>query len=125
MLGMKDNNYCCIPRKTVLITKEMLFFSSETQANEDKNMEDKPAGVEAIGEGGEKGDIVPGESVVFASLEVVLVVFVQHIPSLNPKNVESLTGTELVLSEDTTHLISSALSIMTSLPSLCSPAGII
>ena len=62
---------------------------------------------------------------MFASLEVVLVVFVHHIPSLNPKpgSAETPPATELNLSEEISQLISAALHCMTMLPSLCSPAG--
>ena len=81
-----------------------------------------------VGEGGESGDILAGKSVVFASLEVILVVFVQYIPALNPKSGSSPPGssppaTDLTVTEDMSALISSALQCIPMLPTLCSPAG--
>ncbi|XP_067680006.1 HEAT repeat-containing protein 5B-like isoform X1 [Haliotis asinina] len=78
------------------------------------------------GEGGESGDIEPGKSVVFASLEVCLCVLVRQIPAMNPS--APTTGFQvpthlLKLSEESGTLIASVIQVMADLPSLCSPTG--
>jgi len=80
-----------------------------------------------IGDGGESGNIVPGKSVVFATLEVCLCVLVRHMPALNPAipstgfQISSLRQT--AFSDATCQLLATTLQIMTDLPLLCSPAG--
>ena len=82
-----------------------------------------------IGEGGESGDIVPGKSVVFATLEVCLCVLVRHLPSLNPAipssglAVTAIKVNRAKISEDINSLIATALQIIAELPMLCSPKG--
>ena len=62
---------------------------------------------------------------MFASLEVILVVLVQHIPALTPKPSYGDTppAGEVSVTEEASHLISAALLCMPMLPTLCSPAG--
>ncbi|XP_066585201.1 HEAT repeat-containing protein 5B isoform X2 [Prorops nasuta] len=104
---------------------------SEQENNEavDMNMLGKTEEIlkiDFLGEGEESGELVPGKSLVFAVLEVCLCLLVRQIPALNPNP----AGTTAILSrkkyspsEDSGKLIASALGIMESLPTLCSPHG--
>ena len=77
-----------------------------------------------VGEGGDDGHIVPGKSVVFATLEVCLCVLVRHLPSLNPAIPK--TGFQMRnagFSDDVHELMSETLHVIAQLPSLCSPQG--
>ena len=98
----------------------------EPPANADKPVREVPTRLTMIGEGGESGDIIPGKSVVFATLEVCLCVLVRQLPGLNP----SLPSTGFAPSRtllrptpESTQLVSLALQIIVDLPPLCSPKG--
>ena len=107
----------------------MLFSYSEE--------EDKKSAVEAesnggdgskvIGDGGKSGDIIPGKSLVFATLEVCLCVLVRHMPALNPtiqsSSIQMSAFKQTSFPEATTQLLASTLQIMADLPSICSAAG--
>lgn len=91
--------------------------------------------LDLLGEGGEFGEIVPGQSVVYAVLEVCLCLFVRQIPSMNPSTTLRLTNDHLqnqikinangtiTLAEDNGMLVASALQCLESLMPLCSPKG--
>ncbi|XP_072617452.1 HEAT repeat-containing protein 5A isoform X19 [Vulpes vulpes] len=79
-----------------------------------------------FGEGKDTGGLVPGKSLVFATLELCVCILVRQLPELNPK----LTGSPgvkatkpQVLSEDGSRLVSAALVILSELPAVCSPEG--
>ncbi|XP_053526486.1 HEAT repeat-containing protein 5A isoform X3 [Artibeus jamaicensis] len=79
-----------------------------------------------FGEGKDTGGLVPGKSLVFATLELCVCILVRQLPELNPK----LTGSPRVkgtkpqmLSEDGSRLVSAALVILSELPAVCSPEG--
>ncbi|XP_045143585.1 HEAT repeat-containing protein 5A [Echinops telfairi] len=79
-----------------------------------------------FGEGKDTGGLVPGKSLVFATLELCVCILVRQLPELNPK----LTGSPGVqttkpqmLSEDGSKLVSAALAILAELPAVCSPEG--
>ncbi|XP_016064989.1 PREDICTED: HEAT repeat-containing protein 5A isoform X5 [Miniopterus natalensis] len=79
-----------------------------------------------FGEGKDTGGLVPGKSLVFATLELCVCILVRQLPELNPK----LTGSPGVkaakpqmLSEDGSRLVSAALGILAELPAVCSPEG--
>ncbi|XP_013379521.1 HEAT repeat-containing protein 5B-like isoform X2 [Lingula anatina] len=109
------------------------FEAERTRAtDEDTGAEDQenpPANSEKVvnlGEGGESGEITPGKSVVYATLEVNLCVLIRYIPALNP----ALPSTGFTqphrvnnMSEEVAQLIASTLNIMMELPGLCSPRG--
>lgn len=81
-----------------------------------------------VGEGGISGEITPGSSVVFATLEVCLCVLVRHLPSLNPTILSSSPTSTSVFKqsgfgEQTIQLLSDVLRVLADLPSLCSPPG--
>jgi len=81
----------------------------------------------SVGDGCESGEIVPGKSVVFASLEVCLCAIVRHLPSLNPSlpaaSVLASAARQTTFNDTTYQLLASTLLTMAELPSLCSPAG--
>lgn len=79
-----------------------------------------------FGEGKDTGGLVPGKSLVFATLELCVCILVRQLPELNPE----LTGSPGVkarkpqmLSEDGSRLVSAALVILSELPAVCSPEG--
>uniref|UniRef100_A0A3B3SRH9 HEAT repeat containing 5A n=1 Tax=Paramormyrops kingsleyae TaxID=1676925 RepID=A0A3B3SRH9_9TELE len=79
-----------------------------------------------FGEGHDTGGLVPGKSVVFGALQLCLCILVRKLPRLSPK----LTGSNpvpsrppLALWHSDYQLISAALTILSELPSICSPEG--
>lgn len=92
------------------------------------------AELDLLGEGGESGDIVPGQSHVYAVLEVCLCLFVRQIPTMNPSS-NSITTDQIqkqlkynangtfTLGEDNGMLVASALQCIEGLTQLCSPQG--
>ena len=78
------------------------------------------------GEGGETGELVPGKSLVFAAMELLVFLLVRHIPQLNTRVKESPSHLPLRpqrLPEESARLVANTVSILAELPSLCSPAG--
>uniref|UniRef100_H3DGW4 HEAT repeat-containing protein 5B n=1 Tax=Tetraodon nigroviridis TaxID=99883 RepID=H3DGW4_TETNG len=78
------------------------------------------------GEGGETGELVPGKSLVFAAMELLVFILVRHIPQLNSRVKESPSHVPLRpqrLPEESARLVANTVSILAELPSLCSPAG--
>lgn len=86
-----------------------------------------------VGEGGESGELVAGQSVVHALLEVCLCLLVRQLPQLSPQLASSLHGAlrqhrsqqqgSRALDPDAGQLIAAALGVIADLPQLCSPAG--
>ncbi|XP_076604038.1 HEAT repeat-containing protein 5A isoform X2 [Chaetodon auriga] len=80
-----------------------------------------------FGEGRDTGGLIPGRSLVFGALELCLCVLVRKLPQLSPK----LAGTSPTgpggsvwrLTDSDCHLVSSALCVLSELPSVCSPEG--
>lgn len=91
--------------------------------------------VDQLGEGGEAGEIIPGQSVVYAVLEVCLCLFVRQIPTMNPSTTLRLTNDHLqnqlkinangtlTLGDDNNLLVAGALQCLETLTQLCSPKG--
>ncbi|XP_019356147.1 HEAT repeat-containing protein 5B isoform X3 [Alligator mississippiensis] len=78
-----------------------------------------------LGEGGESGGLVPGKSLVFAAMELLMFILVRHMPQLSTKMSDSPShvSTKLQLSEESSRLVAATVTILSDLPSLCSPAG--
>ncbi|XP_041070429.1 HEAT repeat-containing protein 5A isoform X2 [Carcharodon carcharias] len=78
-----------------------------------------------FGEGNDTGGLVPGKSLVFATLELCLSILVRQLPQLNPKLVGApiSQGKPQLLSEDGIKLVAAALGILSELTSVCSPTG--
>ncbi|XP_030626652.1 HEAT repeat-containing protein 5B [Chanos chanos] len=82
--------------------------------------------VSSLGEGGETGELLPGKSLVFAAMELLVFILVRHLPQLNTRVTDSpshLPYKPQPLSEESTRLVAATVSILAELPSLCSPAG--
>uniref|UniRef100_A0A7N9AK96 HEAT repeat-containing protein 5B n=1 Tax=Mastacembelus armatus TaxID=205130 RepID=A0A7N9AK96_9TELE len=80
----------------------------------------------SLGEGGESGELVPGKSLVFAAMELLVFILVRHLPQLNTRVKESPSHAPLRprrLPEESARLVANTVSILAELPSLCSPAG--
>uniref|UniRef100_A0A6Q2ZMP5 HEAT repeat-containing protein 5B n=1 Tax=Esox lucius TaxID=8010 RepID=A0A6Q2ZMP5_ESOLU len=69
-----------------------------------------------LGEGGETGELLPGKSLVFAAMELLVFVLVRHLPQLNTRSVSCLPFFSC-------RLVAHTVSILAELPSLCSPQG--
>uniref|UniRef100_A0A671UXG9 HEAT repeat-containing protein 5A n=1 Tax=Sparus aurata TaxID=8175 RepID=A0A671UXG9_SPAAU len=80
-----------------------------------------------FGEGRDTGGLIPGRSLVFGALELCLCVLVRKLPQLSPK----LAGTSPTgpggsvwsLTDSDCQLVSSAVFVLSELPSVCSPEG--
>lgn len=97
----------------------MLFCSGKEEEGE---KDSQPS----LGEGGETGELVPGKSLVFAAMELLVFILVRHLPQLNTRVKESPSHVALRpqrLPEESARLVANTVSILAGLPSLCSPAG--
>uniref|UniRef100_A0A8C5FXC8 HEAT repeat containing 5B n=1 Tax=Gadus morhua TaxID=8049 RepID=A0A8C5FXC8_GADMO len=91
---------------------------------EDEGEKDRPPTV--LGEGGETGELVPGKSLVFAAMELLVFILVRHLPQLNTRVKESPSHAALRpqrLPGESACLVANTVSILAELPSLCTPAG--
>uniref|UniRef100_A0A672MR71 HEAT repeat-containing protein 5A n=1 Tax=Sinocyclocheilus grahami TaxID=75366 RepID=A0A672MR71_SINGR len=82
--------------------------------------------VPEFGEGRDTGGLVPGKSLVFGALELCLCTLVRKLPQLSPKLAGSPMGWgghTCSLSSTDCRLVTSALAILSELPSICSPEG--
>ncbi|NXW34325.1 HTR5B protein, partial [Phaetusa simplex] len=79
----------------------------------------------ALGEGGASGGLVPGKSLVFAAMELLMFILVRHMPHLSSKMSDSPShiAAKSHLSEESARLVAATVTILSDLPSLCSPAG--
>lgn len=96
----------------------LLFYSGE----EDGKKDSQPS----FGEGGDAGELVPGKSLVFAAMELLVFILVRHLPQLNSRVKDSPSHVPLRpqrLPEESARLVANTVSILAELPSLCSPAG--
>ncbi|XP_013861387.1 HEAT repeat-containing protein 5B isoform X1 [Austrofundulus limnaeus] len=79
-----------------------------------------------LGEGGDTGELVPGKSLVYAAMELLVFLVVRHVPQLNSRVKESPSHAPLRpqrLPEGSERLVANTVSILAELPSLCSPSG--
>ncbi|EDL38466.1 mCG1040528, isoform CRA_a [Mus musculus] len=78
-----------------------------------------------LGEGGDTGGLIPGKSLVFATMELLMFILVRHMPHLSTKMLDSPSHTAMKtqLSEESARLVAATVAILSDLPSLCSPAG--
>ncbi|KAH0622567.1 hypothetical protein JD844_024972 [Phrynosoma platyrhinos] len=78
-----------------------------------------------VGEGGESGGLVPGKSLVFAAMELLMFILVRHMPHLSTKMSDSPShlSSRTQLPEESARLVAATVSILSDLPTLCSPAG--
>lgn len=79
-----------------------------------------------FGEGKDTGGLVPGKSLVFATLELCVCILVRQLPELNPKltsGPRDKASKPKTLSEEGSRLVAAALVILAELPAVCSPEG--
>ncbi|XP_063047572.1 HEAT repeat-containing protein 5B isoform X2 [Engraulis encrasicolus] len=80
-----------------------------------------------LGEGGDGGELLPGKSLVFAAMELLVFILMRHLPQLNVRACEAspshMPYRAQSLSPDSTRLVAATVAILAELPQLCSPAG--
>ncbi|XP_037954233.1 HEAT repeat-containing protein 5B isoform X3 [Teleopsis dalmanni] len=124
--------------KEDLETKKNVYLEQHKNTDNSENISLNTE-IENLGEGGTKGEIPPGDSHVYAVLEVCLCVFVRQIPTMNPSAASKLSTIQFqqelaaknsssqsffsVLSEDNGMLVASGLQCVEELTALCSPQG--
>ncbi|NXC92816.1 HTR5A protein, partial [Certhia familiaris] len=110
----------------------LILFAAQEHVKEKRRsaeVDDGAAEKETLpefGEGKDTGGLVPGKSLVFATLELCVCILVRQLPQLNPKLTCSPAvppGKHLLLSEDGSRLVAAALVILSDIPAICSPEG--
>ncbi|NXG15719.1 HTR5A protein, partial [Grallaria varia] len=110
----------------------LILFAAQEHVKEKRRsaeVDDGAAEKETLpeyGEGKDTGGLVPGKSLVFATLELCVCILVRQLPQLNPKLTCSPAvqpGKHLLLSEDGSRLVAAALVILSDVPAICSPEG--
>lgn len=100
-------------------SRSLLFCSGkEEEGEKDSQL--------SLGEGGDTGELVPGKSLVFAAMELLVFILVRHLPQLNTRVKESpshVPHRPQQLPEESARLVANTVSILAELPSLCSPTG--
>ncbi|CAK8692902.1 unnamed protein product [Clavelina lepadiformis] len=82
--------------------------------------------VQELGEGGENGELITGQSTVFAVLEVCMCVLVRQMPSINPtfrSTSQEQISTNKNLTQQGAQLVSTATHLLGEVLSLCSERG--
>lgn len=135
-----DVQLLCIEilKRVIQAAKERLDADKDGKLATIENNEQKTETMQKLdllGEGGDSGEIVPGQSLTYAVLEVCLCLFVRQIPTMNPSSHTRLTTEHLqnqlkinangtfTLAEDNGMLVASALQCLENLTQLCSPQG--
>ncbi|KAM6916379.1 LOW QUALITY PROTEIN: HEAT repeat-containing protein 5B-like [Xenentodon cancila] len=98
----------------------------QQKANKSKEEEGEKDSQPNLGEGGETGELVPGKSLVYAAMELLVFILVRHLPQLNSRVKESPSHAPLrpqKLPEESARLVANTVSILAELPSLSSAAG--
>ncbi|XP_043914483.1 HEAT repeat-containing protein 5B isoform X2 [Protopterus annectens] len=112
-----------VVQQTIRAAQDHLQEKRRKKSDDDASEKDSGS---LIGEGGETGGFVPGKSLVFAAMELLMFLLVQHFPQLNTKVMDSpshVLSKSQRLSEESARLVASTIQILADLPSLCSPAG--
>uniref|UniRef100_A0A672TUT7 HEAT repeat-containing protein 5A n=1 Tax=Strigops habroptila TaxID=2489341 RepID=A0A672TUT7_STRHB len=113
---------------------QLILFAAQEHVKEKRRsaeVDDGAAEKETLpefGEGKDTGGLVPGKSLVFATLELCVCILVRQLPQLNPKLTCSpavQSGKHLLLSEDGSRLVAAALVILSDVPAICSPEGML
>ncbi|XP_015218632.1 HEAT repeat-containing protein 5B isoform X1 [Lepisosteus oculatus] len=112
-----------VVRETLRAAQDYLQEQRNTMSKEDASEKDAAC---TLGEGGDTGGLVPGKSLVFAAMELLVFILVRHLPQLNTKVMDSpshLPYKPQRLPEDSARLVAATVTILADLPALCSPAG--
>lgn len=125
-------------KHTIVGAKECLEAERQAKLGDIEDNERKTElliELDLLGEGGETGEIVPGQSHVYAVMEVCLCLFVRQMPTMNPSANTRITSDQLqkqmkcnangtfTLGEDNGMLVASTLQCLEGLVQLCSPQG--
>uniref|UniRef100_A0A8B9IWV3 HEAT repeat-containing protein 5A n=1 Tax=Amazona collaria TaxID=241587 RepID=A0A8B9IWV3_9PSIT len=107
---------------------QLILFAAQEHVKEKRRSAEEKETLPEFGEGKDTGGLVPGKSLVFATLELCVCILVRQLPQLNPKLTCSpavQSGKHLLLSEDGSRLVAAALVILSDVPSICSPEGML
>ncbi|XP_075057057.1 HEAT repeat-containing protein 5B [Mixophyes fleayi] len=117
----------------LLVTKvvQQIVRAAYDKLQEQRNVQNKDDASEKetqtnLGEGEESGGLLPGKSLVFSAMELLMFILVRHMPQLSSKMSESpshVVTKHQQLSEESARLVASTVTILAELPNLCSPAG--
>ncbi|XP_053315726.1 HEAT repeat-containing protein 5B [Spea bombifrons] len=120
------------PSVQLLVTTvvQEIVRAAQDNLQEQRNAQSKDDSTEKetqthVGEGEESGGLVPGKSLVFAAMELLMFILVRHMPQLSSKMSDSPSHiTKLQqLSEESSRIVAATVTILSELPLLCSPAG--
>ncbi|XP_053291981.1 HEAT repeat-containing protein 5B isoform X2 [Pleuronectes platessa] len=112
-----------VVQETIRAAQDHLQRQKNCKGKEEEGEKDSQPG---LGEGGDTGELVPGKSLVFAAMELLVFILVRHLPQLNTRVRESPSHAPLRpqrLPEESARLVANTVAILAELPSLCSPAG--
>uniref|UniRef100_A0A4W6CIG5 HEAT repeat-containing protein 5B n=1 Tax=Lates calcarifer TaxID=8187 RepID=A0A4W6CIG5_LATCA len=112
-----------VVQETIRAAQDHLQRQKTSKVKEEEGEKDTQP---SQGEGGDTGELVPGKSLVFAAMELLVFILVRHLPQLNTRVRESPSHAPLRpqrLPEESARLVANTVSILAELPSLCSPAG--
>uniref|UniRef100_A0A8C6NDF7 HEAT repeat-containing protein 5A n=1 Tax=Melopsittacus undulatus TaxID=13146 RepID=A0A8C6NDF7_MELUD len=107
---------------------QLILFAAQEHVKEKRRSAEEKETLPEFGEGKDTGGLVPGKSLVFATLELCVCILVRQLPQLNPKLTCSpavQSGKHLLLSEDGSRLVAAALVILSDVPAICSPEGML
>lgn len=136
LLRVMVTRECPSVQKSVLELLKQIVSAAQDHVREKRHSAEVDDGaaeketVPVFGEGRDTGGLVPGRSVVFSALQICLCVLVRKLPQLSPtlSGTKTWTGakarsTVWTLSDSDCGLVSSAVFVLSELPSLCSPEG--
>ncbi|XP_047207072.1 HEAT repeat-containing protein 5B isoform X1 [Girardinichthys multiradiatus] len=112
-----------VVQETIRAALDHLQQQRANRGNDDEGEKDS---LTTLGEGGDTGELVPGKSLVYAAMELLVFILVRHLPQLNSRVKESPSHAPLRpqrLPDESARLVANTVSILAELPSLCSPAG--
>ncbi|XP_075452758.1 HEAT repeat-containing protein 5B isoform X5 [Ascaphus truei] len=124
----------CDPRSVQLLVTavvQQIVRAAQDRLQDERNAQNKDDTREKetnmyLGEGEESGGLVPGKSLVFSAMELLMFILVRHMPQLSAKMSDSpshIVTKPQQLSEESARLVACTVTILAELPSLCSPAG--
>ncbi|XP_061545222.1 HEAT repeat-containing protein 5B [Phycodurus eques] len=112
-----------VVQETIRAAQDHLQQQNINKGQEEEGLRDSQL---TLGEGGETGELVPGSSLVFAAMELLVFILIRHLPQLNTRVTKSPSHVPIRpqrLPEESARLVANTVSILAELPSLCSPAG--
>ncbi|XP_051946148.1 HEAT repeat-containing protein 5B [Xyrauchen texanus] len=107
-----------VVQKTIRAAQEHLDHIRSSKTEEDGEDE-----VSVFGEGGDTGELLPGKSLVFAAMELLVFILVRHLPQLNAKDTDTIRRKPQQLTDDSNRMVAATVTVLSELHSLCSPAG--